>query len=73
MKVSLKPGGGREYNWDTHEYVYHDNIYKVEITEYKQNGDEDSYLLSVGYSYKEAIDSLNYIKRTFIDNGAKCR
>lgn len=72
INVSLIPGGGKNYNWNTNEMVEHDNIYKVLVTEYKQNGESDEYYLSVGYSYKEAIDSLNYLKKTILDNGGIC-
>ena len=69
--ISLDVGGGSYLNQDTHETVYTDNIYKIVINEKTKNGN-DTMTISAGYSYKEAIDSLNYVKRAYIKKGATC-
>lgn len=75
IQVDLIINGDSQDNKDeeTAEKLNKDPFYKALITEVHQSGWQDEYYLNLGYSYKEAIDSLNYIKRVILDNGGTCR
>ena len=74
ISISLSGGGNLYYDEEKHEEISTGDIWKVIAISYE--GDDKSGIkteMSAGYSYKDAIESLNYIKKAIVSLGGTCR
>ncbi len=75
IRLFITPGIYNKYDEEKEEYVIvNDNIWRLHIEERDQNNNiiMPDIGLSAGYSYKEALDSLNYLKKRIIEKGGTC-
>lgn len=75
IRLFITPGVYNKYDEEKEEYVIvNDNIWRLHIEERDQNNNitMPDIGLSAGYSYKEALDSLNYLKKRIIEKGGTC-
>ena len=76
--LMLSPGLVKQYNKETKKfepYESYDNLWKMYVKETDITNDNVIYEIefSAGYSYKEAIDSINLVKKKIISQGGICR
>ena len=75
-RIMLQPGEYNVYDSDTNSFkVTGNGLWRMHVEEY----DKDSNVvmkdigLGAGYSYKEAMDSINLVKKKIISQGGTCR
>ena len=76
--LMLSPGLVKQYNKETKKfepYESYDYLWKMYVKETDITNDNVIYEIefSAGYSYKEAIDSINLVKKKIISQGGICR
>ena len=76
--LMLSPGLVKQYNKETKKfepYESYDHLWKMYIKETDITNDNVIYEIefSAGYSYKEAMDSINLVKKKIIRQGGTCR
>ncbi len=76
--ISISPGIVKEYSSETKKFVPYesvDHLWKMYVESTNKETNEISYQLefSAGYSYKDAFDSLNLVKKNIIKRGGTCR
>ena len=76
--LMLSPGLVKQYNKETKKfepYESYDNLWKMYVKETDITNDNVIYEIefSAGYSYKEAMDSINLVKKKIISQGGICR
>ena len=75
IRLFITPGVYNKYDEDKKEFiVVNDTIWRLHIEETDQNDNVTmpDVGFSAGYSYKEALDSLNAMKKTIIEKGGIC-
>ncbi len=75
IRLFITPGVYNKYDEDKKEFVIvNDNIWRLHIEERDQNNNITlpDIGLSAGNSYKEALDSLNYLKKRILEKGGTC-
>ena len=76
--LMLSPGLVKQYNKETKKfepYESYDYLWKMYVKETDITNDNAIYEIefSAGYSYKEAMDSINLVKKKIISQGGICR
>ena len=76
--LMLSPGLVKQYNKETKKfepYESYDYLWKMYVKETDITNDNVIYEIefSAGYSYKEAMDSINLVKKKIISQGGTCK